>query len=72
MKLFKYLPSSYPVKILLEDEVTYIPQLDQLLKELASRECDVELHLKHQWKHSQYGTSDAFLGCLTEISGDER
>ncbi|MPC44637.1 hypothetical protein E2C01_038314 [Portunus trituberculatus] len=64
MVLFKYLDVNTPVKIILENEVSYVPYLDDMLHELSKRKCEVELSLRHQWKHEQCGFSDNHLNCL--------
>lgn len=66
LKMFTRLDIRTPVQIILENEVHTIPLLDQLLEDVSRRSCDVELLLKHQWKHSQYGSSDSLVQKLTE------
>ncbi|KAK8739058.1 hypothetical protein OTU49_017420 [Cherax quadricarinatus] len=70
LKMFDYLEPNVPVQIILENEVRYIPQLNELLDDLSRRECFVQLILKHQWKHNQYGTSDSLLQRLVNETGN--
>nr|XP_053638333.1 uncharacterized protein LOC128692964 isoform X1 [Cherax quadricarinatus] len=70
LKMFDYLEPNVPVQIILENEVRYIPQLHELLENLSGRKCCVQLFVKHQFKHSQYGTSDSILQCLTNATGN--
>ncbi|XP_069171434.1 uncharacterized protein [Procambarus clarkii] len=72
LKMFGHLEPNIPVQIILENEVCYIPQLDELLDELSGRKCQVEFFLRHQWKHREYGTSDKLLQRLTSGTGHER
>nr|XP_045622412.1 uncharacterized protein LOC123772998 [Procambarus clarkii] len=73
LKMFDHLEPNIPVQIIMENEVCYIPQLDELLNELSGRKCEVEFYLKYQFKHShQYGTSDSLLQRLTQGTREER
>ncbi|XP_069187899.1 uncharacterized protein [Procambarus clarkii] len=62
--LFQYLKPCIPVYIVLDTDVCQIPDLTQMMIQLSERNCDVELHVKHQWKDSDYGTSDSLLGYI--------
>nr|XP_045622407.1 uncharacterized protein LOC123772995 isoform X1 [Procambarus clarkii] len=72
LKMFAHMKPNIPVQVVLENDVRYTPQLDELLDKLSGRKCYVEFFLKHQWKHSQYGTSDSLLQRLTSGTGCER
>ncbi|KAK8402470.1 hypothetical protein O3P69_000707 [Scylla paramamosain] len=62
--LFKYLDISTPVRIILENEVSYIPYLDDMLVSLSKRNCEVELSFQHQWRYKESGFSDYHLNSL--------
>lgn len=67
--MFKHLETDTPVKIILENEVSYIPQLDDMFLQLSKRNCDVDISLKHQWKLPEYGFSDDSLNYL--LNGED-
>ncbi|XP_069945026.1 uncharacterized protein [Cherax quadricarinatus] len=60
--LFQYLDSCIPVSIILDTDIRQVPHLTDMMMKLSERNCDVELHIQHQWKDSDYGTSDNLLG----------
>lgn len=64
LALFKYLDTNIPVQVILENEVTYIPHLDDMLCQLSQRDCAVQIFFKHQWKNKECGSSDEYLGKL--------
>ncbi|XP_050736740.1 uncharacterized protein LOC127008578 isoform X2 [Eriocheir sinensis] len=64
LALFKYLDTNIPVQVILENEVTYIPRLDDMLCQLSQRDCAVQIFFKHQWKNKECGSSDEYLGKL--------
>lgn len=64
LALFEHLDTDIPVQVILENEVTYIPQLDEMLHQLSKRNCEVEIFFRHQWKNKDYGSSDEHLAKL--------
>ncbi|KAG7154486.1 NACHT, LRR and PYD domains-containing protein 10-like 5 [Homarus americanus] len=72
LKMFDCLSTNVSVQVILENEVCFIPYLEELIDKLSGRKCHVEFLLKHQWKHSQYGTSDTLLKNLTKEKGENR
>ncbi|XP_050736677.1 uncharacterized protein LOC127008547 isoform X2 [Eriocheir sinensis] len=64
LELFKHLDTSISVQVILENEVTYIPRLDEMLCQLSQRDCAVQIFFKHQWKNKEGGSSDEYLGML--------
>ncbi|XP_064079922.1 uncharacterized protein LOC135196975 isoform X2 [Macrobrachium nipponense] len=68
IQLFKDLDSKTPVRVILQDEVKYIPQLDTLMEKLAERDCAVELLLNNHWKNPDNGLSTTYLEKLVNNS----
>ncbi|XP_064079917.1 uncharacterized protein LOC135196973 [Macrobrachium nipponense] len=68
IQLFKDLDSKTPVRVILQDEVKYIPQLDTLMEKLAERDCAVELLLNNHWKNPDNGLSTTYLEKLVKNS----
>ncbi|XP_050722970.1 uncharacterized protein LOC127001806 [Eriocheir sinensis] len=64
LALFKHLDTKISVQVTLENEVTYIPRLDDMLCQLSQRDCAVEIFFQHQWKNKECGSSDEYLGKL--------
>lgn len=70
--LLKYLDISTPVSIILENEVSYNPYLDEMLHELSKRKCEIEVSFQHQWMHKEYGFSDDHLKILMQGKDEDQ